>query len=213
MKRDRLPADAIFSVNEVFNPEKTDDVFAQSPEVRAQVIAANKATNYGVVRLDLLERIYSALYSYGVKRLPQGSWPHRIFNHSAVSRAYAVETDDKPALQLEIQSNSNLFHREKTAVYQSLDVDLVVVATGYERNIHEELMRDLETLRPDEDARWSVDRDYTVRFKEGALEEGRGIILQGCNQSTHGLPDSLLSILSVRAGEVVKSIFPASKEQ
>jgi L-ornithine N5-oxygenase len=31
--------------------------------------------------------------------------------------------------------------------------------------------------------------------------------LQGCNESTHGLSDTLLSILATRGGEMVNSIF------
>jgi L-ornithine N5-oxygenase len=34
-----------------------------------------------------------------------------------------------------------------------------------------------------------------------------GIWLQGCNEKTHGLSDSLLSVLAVRGGEIVASVF------
>ncbi|KFZ18580.1 hypothetical protein V501_01136 [Pseudogymnoascus sp. VKM F-4519 (FW-2642)] len=34
-----------------------------------------------------------------------------------------------------------------------------------------------------------------------------GVWLQGCNERTHGLSDTLLSILAVRSGELVRSIF------
>jgi L-ornithine N5-oxygenase len=37
--------------------------------------------------------------------------------------------------------------------------------------------------------------------------------LQGCNEKTHGLSDSLLSILAVRGGEMVESIFGGSECQ
>ncbi|KAF7196065.1 L-ornithine N(5)-monooxygenase [Pseudocercospora fuligena] len=206
------PSDDSPFVNEVFDPSKTDDVFAQDPEVRAQLIAANKVTNYGVVRLDLLEKIYSSQYAYRVKRWPVESWPHLILNHSSVANVRASEAKDGSALQLVVEQNETAPCSQKSSAHQILEVDLIVAATGYERNVHEELMQDLHVMRPDEDAQgWTVGRNYAVRFKEGALEDGRGIWLQGCNEKTHGLPDSLLSILSVRAGEVVDSIFGARK--
>ena len=54
-----------------------------------------------------------------------------------------------------------------------------------------------------------VDREYRLRFREGVCDEdeGCGIWLQGLCEGSHGLSDSLLSILAVRAGEVVGSIF------
>ncbi|KFY24438.1 hypothetical protein V491_02160, partial [Pseudogymnoascus sp. VKM F-3775] len=54
-----------------------------------------------------------------------------------------------------------------------------------------------------------VGRDYKVQYAPGAVEEGAGIWLQGCNEKTHGLSDTLLSILAHRGGEVVASIFGA----
>lgn len=197
-------------MNEVFDPSRTDDVFLQSPEVRAKAIAADRATNYGVVRLDLLEHLYSAFYTYKVKHLPEESWPHRIANLSTVTSVQQAKAGNRDVLRLGIQNDSQAHGRSSIPQYQELDVDMVIVACGYERNVHEDLMRDLQPLRPEGDAAgWKVNRNYAVNFVEGALEEDRGIWLQGCNEKTHGLPDSLLSILSVRAGEVVNSILGA----
>ena len=89
------------------------------------------------------------------------------------------------------------------------------------------------SLKPDNGARndgpretgsdrsWQINRDYSVVFADGAVAsptaadgrseggaaKGAGIWLQGCNEATHGLSDSLLSILATRAGELVRSIF------
>lgn len=200
-------ANTTSSVNEVFDPSRTDDVFSQSPDIRAQAIAADRATNYGVVRLDLLEHLYSAFYTYRVKHLPEESWPHRIANHSTVTGVHAAKVGERSVLRLQIQNESQAYGRSNIPQKQELDVDMVIVACGYERNVHEDLMQDLQAMRPEADsAGWTVSRNYAVKFADGALECDRGIWLQGCNEKTHGLPDSLLSILSVRAGEVVDSI-------
>jgi L-ornithine N5-oxygenase len=55
--------------------------------------------------------------------------------------------------------------------------------------------------------RWDVGRNYRVETAPGAVAEDAGLWLQGCNEKTHGLSDSLLSILAVRGGEMVDSIF------
>ncbi|KAG7144034.1 hypothetical protein HYQ46_007242 [Verticillium longisporum] len=54
-----------------------------------------------------------------------------------------------------------------------------------------------------------VGRDYKVRYAPGAIAPDAGVWLQGCCEATHGLSDSLLSVLAVRSGEIVDSIFPS----
>lgn len=55
--------------------------------------------------------------------------------------------------------------------------------------------------------RWSVGRNYGVQFEKGTVSSDAGLWLQGCNEGTHGLSDTLLSILAVRGGEMVDNIF------
>ncbi|KAK1063796.1 L-ornithine N(5)-monooxygenase, partial [Friedmanniomyces endolithicus] len=93
---------------------------------------------------------------------------------------------------------------------ETLTADLVVVASGYRRDAHEDLLKGLRGLMPGGDSKgqtWQVRRDYSVEFSEGSVSEDAGVWLQGCNEQTHGLSDSLLSILPNRGGEMVQSIF------
>lgn len=72
------------------------------------------------------------------------------------------------------------------------------------------MLRPAEHLRPrgnDPVERWNVSRDYRVQFEPGTVSDDAGVWLQGCNETTHGLSDVLLSILATRAGEVVDTIF------
>ena len=50
-----------------------------------------------------------------------------------------------------------------------------------------------------------VARDYRVQTDE---RFGPAIFLQGCCELTHGLSDTLLSITSVRTGEIVGALTP-----
>lgn len=204
------PSDDSPFVNEIFDPNRVDDVFSQNPETRAQEIARDKPTNYSVVRLELLEHIYDTMYSYRIQYGNEEDWPQRILHHRVVTEVSDCEVDGQPALRLHVKNSSSRFCAQKSSETESLTVDLVVVASGYHRDAHEVLLRPLRHLLPGGDAkskRWDVRRDYGVEFADGALQPDAGVWLQGCNESTHGLSDSLLSILAHRGGEMVTSIF------
>ena len=88
-----------------------------------------------------------------------------------------------------------------------LEVDALMVATGYQRDAHEQLLEEVRGLRPAGQTAWAPGRDYRVALDASKVSAGAGIWLQGCNEKTHGLSDSLLSILAVRGGEIVSSVF------
>ncbi|OCL06125.1 L-ornithine 5-monooxygenase (L-ornithine N(5)-oxygenase) [Glonium stellatum] len=214
------PSDDSPFVNEIFNPSRVDSTFTQSPALRAATIAEDRNTNYGVVRLELLERIYETIYTqricYGSSPAEEARWPHRILPHRSVTRVEDLSASPE-GVKLYVRDNSPLYEsgasigEEKEDI---MDVDVVFVATGYARNVHEELLSDARGLMKGgvrEGAKWEVSRDYRVQFAEGKVSEDAGVLLQGCCESTHGLSDTLLSILATRGGEVVKSIFGDTK--
>ena len=87
------------------------------------------------------------------------------------------------------------------------DIDLVIVGTGYTRDAHEDLLKPIAHLAAC--GLSDVERNYRLKMRPGAVDKDCGIWLQGCCEASHGLSDSLLSILAVRAGELVESIFGA----
>lgn len=193
-------------MNEIFNPEHVDELYVQSPEVRIAAIAQNKSTNYGVVRLELLEKIYSTIYEQRIKTNEEEKWQHRIlpFRH-------VTDFEDLPGggrIRLQIRNDSSGFGESERSTMESLNVNAVFAATGYTRTAHKDLLRPAEHLRTGKE--WNVARNYRVQFEPGRVSENSGVWLQGCNETTHGLSDSLLSILATRAGEVVESIFSSS---
>ena len=56
------PADDSPFVNEVFSPEFTDLVFQQASSERERLVNEYHNTNYSVVDIDLIERIYGIFY-------------------------------------------------------------------------------------------------------------------------------------------------------
>ncbi|RDW78295.1 hypothetical protein BP5796_06147 [Coleophoma crateriformis] len=198
------PSDDSPFVNEVFDPDRVDGTFAQDPEVRAQAITLDKATNYGVVRLELLEHLYDTLYSQKVKNPDPSSWCLNIIPKRQVVSTATV--DDKLLLKMKWVEGGNVVNGDDS----ELAVDAVFVATGYLRNAHEDILKQTRDLLPEaqrEGTKFTVSRDYKVLYDESKIEEGAGVWLQGCNEKTHGLSDSLLSILAVRGGELVESMF------
>lgn len=196
------------SVNEIFNPEHVSELYSQSPTDRKAAIAEDKGTNYGVVRLELLERIYGTIYEQRIKNRDEGTWQNRVLPYRYITGVEDLPSDGQ--IRLHIRNDSSRFGKGATSTEETIDIDAVFAATGYTRNVHEDMLRPAEHLRPrgnDSSKRWNVSRDYRVQFKPGTVSDDAGVWLQGCNETTHGLSDVLLSIVATRAGEVVDSIF------
>lgn len=200
------PSDDSPFVNEVFNPDRVTATFGMPLSQRAEAIALDRNTNYGVVRLELLEHLYEKLYMQRLSYDSEDQWPQRILPYRTITNVNTDTAKGQRPVTLRMRNNSGTHG----TVEESLNVDLVVVATGYTRNFHEELLASTRQLMPGgghEGEKWEVARNYRVKFASGAVSPDAGVWLQGCNQETHGLADTLLSILAVRGGELVESIF------
>ena len=196
------PSDDSPFVNEIFDPSRVDTFYSQEPNSRSRDITSDKSTNYGVVRLELLEQIYHDLYLQRVKTPREDDWQHHIFPSTNVTKVSTSPGTDQLTLHLQSLASSTA---DTGSNEELLHVDLLVAATGYERNAHEEMLRKAEHLRPTDS--WDVRRDYRLALDADKVSDEAGLWLQGCNESTHGLSDTLLSILATRGGEMVESIF------
>jgi L-ornithine N5-oxygenase len=84
--------------------------------------------------------------------------------------------------------------------------DAVILATGYERQTHRALLAPLEDYLGD----FEVARDYRIVTDERC---NAGIYIQGFSQASHGLSDTLLSILPIRADEIAGSLYDHGKSR
>jgi len=166
-----------------------------------------RATNYGVVRLELIEHLYEVMYH---QRRTLGTdetqWPHRVM---AGRRILKVEEKGE---QLRIQTAIFPPGEDVTdgplVGEETLDYDLVICATGYQRMAHVNMLRDAWSLLPESAEsslapgakdKWLVEgdksakrvlevgRNYGVRFTPGSVANGSGVWLQGCCEGTHGV--------------------------
>ena len=194
------PSDDSPFVNEAFDPERVDDFYHRSHDQRLETLESNRSTNYGVVRLELLEEIYRFLYQQRVQEPDERLWRHRILTSRKVAD---VQDSHNGGLKLTLRKTHPTDEEES----EVLDVDVVVVATGYTRNAHEAMLQDLAYLNPNKSREWRVGRNYKLELDKDLVHEDVGIWLQGSNESSHGISDTLLSILATRSGEIVESIF------
>lgn len=181
------PADDSPFVNEIFSPEYTDLVFNQPESERARLIREYRNTNYSVVDLGLIERIYGILYRQKVS----GNHRHRFLSRRTIEDCTAGEG----GIELSLRDLA-------TGAADRCRYDAVILATGYERTSHQRLLAPLAEYLGD----FQVDRDYRIRSSDRLKA---AVFIQGFCQSSHGLSDTLLSVLPIRAQEVATALHDA----
>jgi L-ornithine N5-oxygenase len=182
------PADDSPFVNEVFNTDFVDRVFNQAPSERSNLLREFRHTNYACADLDLIQQIFKVFYDEKVMAQPR----HRLLCRHQVED---VRTgDDGVHLRL---------HDLAEGHTHTVRYDAVVLATGYERKHHEALLSGLVPYLGD----FEVDRKYRVLTSDNFQP---GIFMQGANEASHGLSDTLLSVTSVRAGEIGDALLAAA---
>ncbi|WP_028694083.1 lysine N(6)-hydroxylase/L-ornithine N(5)-oxygenase family protein [Pseudomonas cremoricolorata] len=179
------PADDSPFVNEIFAPDYTDLVFNQPAAERGKLIEQFHNTNYSVVDLNLLERIYGILYRQKVA--------HQFRHNVLCRRQIEAVVASQDGIELTIADLA-------TGQQQTHRYDAVILATGYARSSHRELLAPLAEYLED----FTVDRNYRAVARPPLQA---AVYLQGFCESSHGLSDTLLSVLPARAAEIGQALF------
>ncbi len=183
------PADDSPYANRIFDPEAVDDFYSSSTQLRDQLMAYHRSTNYSAVDLELIEELYEREYTERV------TGRRRLFVHGASGVTSVAESAD--AVEVSVR------HRP-TQRETRLRCDAVVFATGFRSlDLHTILGPLADRCRFAADGTPEVERDY--RLRTDADVRG-GIYLQGGTEHSHGLTSSLLSNIAVRSGELVASV-------
>ncbi|WP_323118193.1 lysine N(6)-hydroxylase/L-ornithine N(5)-oxygenase family protein [Burkholderia alba] len=183
------PADDSPFVNEIFSPAFTDVVYAQPKDGRRSLIERFRDTNYAVVDRPLIEQIYEMLYLQNVADDPR----HRLLANAGIE---AVQRTANGQIELTLRDRLTGHARAER-------FDALVLATGYRRDTHLALLEGLAPHLGDALAQGDVARDY--RLATPAAFKPR-IYLQGCCEDSHGLSDTLLSVLALRSDEIAASL-------
>jgi L-ornithine N5-oxygenase len=171
--------------NELYYPSFVDSFFEARPEGREQILDEMHRTNYAGVAPALMENLYADMY---LDRL-FGRNRKRIIGMTDITAARAV--DEEVALELTDR---------RTGTTAELRRDLVFLGTGFVREMPVLIRRLASKLGLD---RVSVNRRYRLNLPGPATG---ACYLQGVNEATHGIADSLLSVLANRAEDITRDI-------
>lgn len=185
------PSDDTPFVNEIFNPDYTDFIFHQPAGVRKDILSEFKNTNYAVVDADLIQTLYATLYQQKVT----GKMRFALLPMREVKQA-ASKADGIELTVLDI-----LAGKARTALYHA-----VILATGYERDNGNKLLGGLSAYLPS----LTVERNYRLKTTPELFPS---IYLQGYSEATHGLSDTLLSVLAIRAQEIASALLGGADEK
>jgi L-ornithine N5-oxygenase len=172
-------------VNELYYPSFVDEFFQARSDGREQILREMHLTNYSGVASPLLERLYSDLY---VDRLT-GQNGRRIVTMADVTAAR--EAGGEVVLELTDR---------KTGTVTELHRDLVFLGTGFARRMPTLVRRLAGSLHLDQ---IEVTRRYRLVVDEPATG---ACYLQGVNEASHGIADSLLSVLAHRAADITQDL-------
>lgn len=179
------PADDSEFINELFDADNVDFFYQLHADDRKRLLTRHADTNYSVVDIDLIKRLYKIRYDQSVVG------PERmvIRNLSTVIGAAPGERG------IDVSVRNNI-----TGSVSVLEADAAIFSTGYSRTAYQRLLAPLQGLfETDTQGNPVVDRSYRVRGNDGLRA---GIYLQGTSEATHGLSDTLLSVLAFRGNEI-----------
>jgi L-ornithine N5-oxygenase len=183
------PADDTPFVNEIFSPAFTDVMYSQTRDARRSLIERFRDTNYAVVDRPLIEQIYEMLYLQNVSDDSR----HRLLANTGIEAAARTASG-----QIELTLRDRLNGHARAERF-----DAIVLATGYRRDTHIALLNGLSPHLDEALSEGNVERDYRLSTPDHFKPR---IYLQGCCEESHGLSDTLLSVLALRSDEIAASL-------
>jgi L-ornithine N5-oxygenase len=171
--------------NELYFPSFVDEFHAASPDARDQKLREMRRTNYAGLAPDMLEALYRQMY---LERLTGDERLSMITMSEVVAARMA---GDEVALTVVDR---------RTGIAKELPCDVVMLGTGFVPSMPK-LVRDLAAAVGVGSI--SVTRGYRMKLPSHYTATCH---LQGVNEATHGIADSLLSVLAARSEEIVADL-------
>ena len=171
--------------NELFYGSFVDKFFEARHEARRQMLAMMRHTNYAGLAPDTMETLYRQFY------LDRFNGRHRLALLPMHDIASSRTDGDEVVLNLVDW---------RTGAAEELRCDLVLLGTGFSPEMPW-MVRELAAELGLEQI--EVSRHYRLRVEGPATG---ACYLQGVNEATHGIADSLLSVLAPRSAEIVQDV-------
>lgn len=195
------PVDDSHFTNEIFFPQQVDWLYSLSDEKRARVLDMCRDVNYAVVDAPLIRQIY-----------------HQIYNERVEGKNRATILPFLELREIEERGATVCARFENTLEEKrvELEVDALIVATGYRwpsdhpllAEVADHLLRDPAPV-PNSGYEYRIRRDYRVEAKPGFRP---GVYLQGFSERRHGASETVLSLLPMRAGNILDSLVDSRRE-
>lgn len=171
--------------NTLFQNDYIDTFYAIAENDRSRVLEAMHTTNYSGVTPPTLQSLYQFHYLQGLS----GKSRARMLTQCDILSA----TDQGEGVLLR-------WRERNTGNIRSEKYDLILLGTGY-RNYRPEILDDICQKLDINDIK--VSRKYRAIIP---CKKGVSLHLQGVNENSHGIADSLLSVLAYRAQEIMDDI-------
>jgi L-ornithine N5-monooxygenase len=171
--------------NELFYPSFVDSFYGAKPEAREQLLREMHRTNYAGLTPDMLDTLYRQMY---IERL------------TGSERLEMIPMVDVVAAELDGREVVLTLIDRKSGQRSELRCDMVLLGTGFVRQMPK-IVRDMAGAVGLEEI--TVNRSYRMNLPPSFTGTCH---LQGLNEATHGIADSLLSVLAARAEDVVTDL-------
>ncbi|MDQ3403949.1 MAG: lysine N(6)-hydroxylase/L-ornithine N(5)-oxygenase family protein [Actinomycetota bacterium] len=171
--------------NELYYPSFVDEFHLSPAETRVTILQELHRTNYGGLTPTMLETLYREIYQQrltGTERL-------RMLTMTDITAAAMVGDD----VVISVRDR-------KTGLADELRCDVVMLGTGFVKQPPRLIRAMADAVGVDT---VEVTRSYRMRLPEAATAR---CYLQGINEATHGIADSLISVLAVRSAEIVDDL-------
>jgi L-ornithine N5-monooxygenase len=182
------PADDTPFANEIFNPAYTDFIYNQPENVRDAILREFRNTNYAVVDADLIRTLYGILYQ---QKVTGGERLSIMSMREVIDIGFTLSS-----ITLSVRDMASGMCRDTA-------YDAVVLATGYERDNGGRLLEGVSDYLPG----LVVERNYCLK---ASADFAPRIYMQGYSEATHGLSDTLLSVLAIRAEEIANALLASA---
>ena len=176
--------------NELYYPSFVDDFFAAPADARRQMLAEMRGTNYSALDPEMLDTLYRQIY---------------LERFTRTERLHIITMTDVVSARLDGADVVLTLVDKKTGRSDDLRCDIVLLGTGFSSGMPR-LIRELAMAVELNDL--EVNRAYRLSMPGGARAS---CYLQGVNEATHGIADSLLSVLAIRAEEIVGDLLARSE--
>ncbi|MEU4730225.1 MULTISPECIES: SidA/IucD/PvdA family monooxygenase [unclassified Streptomyces] len=171
--------------NELYYSSFIDEFYEASPDARQQLLDEMYRSNYGGLSPATLDALYRQFYQD---------------RRTGQDRLAMQAMTDVSAARMDGEEIVLTLTDRKSGAEREMRTDLVLLGTGFVRAMPWAVKALAESIGLE---RVDVSRNYRLDLGRPA---SAACYLQGVNEATHGIADSLLSVLAGRSAEITQDI-------